>query len=214
MTPFRIAAGSSANALRPSSGRNPRSKAHLRSSPEQNADRFRCQAAPQRWLRCAAGISSAASWRSTVRAFQRKPAARARSAGVLGESQLFLSQCGVVGMTGIEMIVVSPCHPARPTSLAVRRLRRTVTVDRQLKEIGSLTARGMEIQKGSQGDGSEGGRTAQRQQRPAFSKLGCWVTPLVECRRLRYVELERGFRGSEVGISGWIVPNDPTRKMV
>jgi hypothetical protein len=31
-------------------------------------------------------------------------------------------------LCGIERIVVSPRHPARPTTLSVRRLRRTVTI--------------------------------------------------------------------------------------
>ena len=75
------------------------------------------QAAPERWFLCPAAISSATGWRSTVRAFWRTPAARARCSGGTGGFQLSLGGFGVVGLGGFEMIVVSPCHPAVPASL-------------------------------------------------------------------------------------------------
>jgi hypothetical protein len=98
--PFRIAAGSSGNARRASSGRNPRSTPHFRAAPEQSGDPLQGWRTRARSFRCVARISSAEGSRSTVPPFGRRPVARARYVADLGESRRSHRGCDVAGPYG------------------------------------------------------------------------------------------------------------------
>ena len=127
-TPARIAMGFSGNVLPASSRRSRRPTHRLQSLPGRIGDRLGHRAAPQpRWLRTAR-ISNAAGSRSTVRGVGRTPAATIRCVDAPGGSGLSLLLSDVDRVRRAQMIFVSPRHSATHAALAVRRLRRTVTV--------------------------------------------------------------------------------------